>query len=62
MIRVTTNGTLRGYKSSLTRSSNTLNASRNKVLRGPRRGDSGVPPAPLLLPHQRAAGEHDGPE
>ena len=32
MIRVTTNGTLRGYKSSLTRSSNTLNASRNKVL------------------------------
>ena len=32
MIRVTTNGTLRGYKSSLTRSSNTLNSSRNKVL------------------------------
>lgn len=32
MIRVTTNGTLRGYKSSLTRSSLTLNSSRDKVL------------------------------
>ena len=32
MIRVTTNGTMRGYKSSLMRSSNTLNAARNKVL------------------------------
>lgn len=32
MIRVTTNGTLRGYKSSLTRMSNTLNLARDKVL------------------------------
>lgn len=32
MIRVTTNGTLRGYKSSLMRASNTLNSARNKVL------------------------------
>ncbi len=32
MIRVTTNGTLRSYKSSLMRSSNTLNSARNKVL------------------------------
>lgn len=32
MIRVTTNGTLRNYKSNLTRSSNTLNSSRNRVL------------------------------
>lgn len=32
MIRVTTNGTLRNYKSNLTRSSNTLNSTRNRVL------------------------------
>ena len=32
MIRVTTNGTMRGYKSSLMRATNTLNAARNKVL------------------------------
>ena len=32
MIRVTTNGTLRGYRSSLMRSTNNLNAARDKVL------------------------------
>lgn len=32
MIRVTTNGTLRGYKSSLMRASNTLNSARDRVL------------------------------
>lgn len=32
MIRVTTNGTLLNYKSNLTRSSNTLNSTRNRVL------------------------------
>lgn len=32
MIRVTTNGTLRGYKSSLMRASNTVNSARKKVL------------------------------
>lgn len=32
MIRVTTNGTLRGYRSNLTRSTATLNTARNKVL------------------------------
>lgn len=32
MIRVTTNGTLLNYRSNLTRSSNTLNSSRNRVL------------------------------
>lgn len=32
MIRVTTNGTLRGYKSSLMRTSNAVNLARNKVL------------------------------
>ena len=32
MICVTTNGTLRGYRSSLMRSTNNLNAARDKVL------------------------------